>query len=92
LDKYDLIGEGSLYVIQRQISKPFWDEALVYVCYLINKLPSSMIGGPLEVWTEKLLKTMTHYGYLVVQPITILRKTSWVRERGKVCSLVSRKA
>jgi len=37
------------------LSKNFWDEALSYACYLVNRLPSSAIGGktPLEVWSEK---------------------------------------
>ena len=35
--------------------KNFWAEALAYACYLVNRLPSSSIGGktPLEVWSEK---------------------------------------
>jgi len=37
------------------ILKSFWAEALAYTCHLVNKLPSSAIGGktPLEVWSEK---------------------------------------
>ena len=37
------------------ISKSFWAEALAYACHLINRLPSSAIGGktPLKVWSEK---------------------------------------
>ena len=27
------------------ISKYFWAEALAYACYLVNRLPSSAIGG-----------------------------------------------
>ena len=36
------------------LSKNFWAEAL-YACYLVNRLPSSAIGGktPLEVWSKK---------------------------------------
>ncbi|KAE8661311.1 hypothetical protein F3Y22_tig00113726pilonHSYRG00149 [Hibiscus syriacus] len=32
--------------------KEFWAEALVYACYLVNRLPSTTIGGkkPLEKW------------------------------------------
>ena len=37
------------------LSKNFWAEALAYACYLVNRLPSSAIGGetPLEVWSGK---------------------------------------
>ena len=37
------------------LSKNFWAEALAYVCYLVNRLPSFTIGGktPLEVWSGK---------------------------------------
>ena len=37
------------------LSKNFWAEALVYACYLVNRLPSSAIGGktPLKVWSGK---------------------------------------
>ena len=33
------------------LPKNFWAEALAYACYLVNRLPSSAIGGktPLEV-------------------------------------------
>jgi len=27
------------------ISKYFWAKALAYACYLVNRLPSSVIGG-----------------------------------------------
>jgi len=35
--------------------KNFWAKALAYACYLVNKLPSSAIGGKtsLKVWSEK---------------------------------------
>jgi len=38
-----------------ELSKNFWAEVLAYACYLVNRLPSSGIGGktPLEVWSEK---------------------------------------
>ena len=34
------------------LSIPFWAEALTYASYLVNRLPSSAIGGktPMEVW------------------------------------------
>ena len=37
------------------ISKSFWAEILAYTCHLVNRLPSSAIGGktPLEVWSRK---------------------------------------
>jgi len=37
------------------LSKNFWVEALAYACYLVNRLPSSAIGGktPLKLWSEK---------------------------------------
>jgi len=38
-----------------ELPKNFWAEALVYACYLVNRLPSSVIGGktPLKVWSGK---------------------------------------
>ena len=35
------------------LAKNFWAEALAYACYLVNRSPSSAIGGktPLEVWS-----------------------------------------
>jgi len=70
------------------LSKKFCAEALLYACHLITRLPSSSTGGKtsLKVWSKKLLKTMTLFTYLVVQIITMSRKTSWVREIRKVCS------
>jgi len=37
------------------LSKNFWAEALAYTCYLVNRLPSSAIGGKtfLKVWSGK---------------------------------------
>ena len=37
------------------LSKNFWVEALAYACYLVNRLPSSVIGGKthLKVWSGK---------------------------------------
>ena len=37
------------------ISKSFWAETLAYACYLINRLPSSAIGGktPMEAWSKR---------------------------------------
>jgi len=37
------------------LPKNFWAEALVYACYLVNRLPSFAIGGktPLKVWFGK---------------------------------------
>ena len=37
------------------LPKSFWAKALVYACYLVNKLPLSTIGGktPLEVLSGK---------------------------------------
>jgi len=44
-----------VHIIQRRLSKYFWIEALAYVCYLVTRLPSSVIGGktPLEACSEK---------------------------------------
>ena len=38
-----------------KLPKNFWAEALAYACYLVNRLPSSAIGGktPLEAWSGK---------------------------------------
>ena len=35
------------------LGKEFWAEAAVYVCHLINRLPSAVIAGktPIEMWT-----------------------------------------
>jgi len=37
------------------LPKKFWAEALGYACHLVNRLPSSAIGGktPLEAWSGK---------------------------------------
>jgi len=37
------------------LPKSFWAVALAYACYLVNWLPSTVIGGktPLEVLSEK---------------------------------------
>ena len=37
------------------LGKEFWAEALVYACHLVNRLPSTAIGGktPLEKWSGK---------------------------------------
>ena len=37
------------------LSKKIWAETLAYACYLVNRFPSSAIGGktPLEVWSGK---------------------------------------
>jgi len=41
------------------ISKSFWAKALVYACHLVNRLPSSAIGGKaLLEGQEKLFKIM----------------------------------
>jgi len=38
-----------------ELSKNFWAETLAYAYYLVNRLPSSAIGGkpPLKVWSGK---------------------------------------
>ena len=38
-----------------RLGKEFWAEALVYACHLVNRLPSTAIGGkiPLEKWFGK---------------------------------------
>ena len=37
------------------LGKQFWAEAVTYACHLINRLPSTAIGGktPLEKWSGK---------------------------------------
>ena len=48
--------------VAKAVTKPFCiptgDEALTYTCHLVNRLPSSTIGGKtlLEVWLEKVFK------------------------------------
>ena len=39
-----------------RLGKEFWVEAVVYVCHLITRLPSTTIEGrtPMEMWTGKL--------------------------------------
>ena len=41
--------------INAGLSKNFWAEALAYVCYLVNRLPSSVIEGKtlLKIWSKK---------------------------------------
>ena len=36
------------------LDKEFWAQAVVYVCHLINRLPSTAIEGrtPMEIWTS----------------------------------------
>jgi len=69
------------------ISKLFWAKVLAYACHLVNRLPSSAIGGKIlpEFDQKKLLRIMIRYGYFDVQPTIISRKISWTQEREKVC-------
>ncbi|KAE8695371.1 hypothetical protein F3Y22_tig00110718pilonHSYRG00113 [Hibiscus syriacus] len=48
----DISGEGSCMLSNAGLGKEFWAEALVYACHLVNRLPSTAIGGktPLEKW------------------------------------------
>ena len=61
-----------------ELPKKFWAEALAYACHLVNRLPSSAIGGRLhlKLGQEKLLGTMICYGSSDVQPTTMSEKTS----------------
>ena len=61
-----------------ELSKNFWAEALAYARYLVNRLPSSAIGGktPLEVWSEKTAPDYDLLRVLVVQPTIMLKKIS----------------
>ena len=54
-DEHDLAREGLVHVIHAGISKSFLTEVLAYVYYLVNRLPSSAIGGktPVKVWSER---------------------------------------
>ena len=76
-----------------RLSKSFWAEALAYAFHLINMLSSSVIEGktPLKVWSGKVSSDYDLLRLFGYPAITISKKTSWIRERGKVCSLVSRK-
>ena len=44
-----------MHVIQRRHYRILWADALGYAYYLINRLPSSMIGGktPVEDWSGR---------------------------------------
>jgi len=48
-----------------RLSKNFWAEVLAYACYLVNRLPSSMIGGKtsLKVWLGKTTQDYDLFGY-----------------------------
>ena len=52
------------------LSKNFWVKTLAYACYLVNRLPSSVIGGktPLKVRSEKAAQDYDSLRYLGVQP------------------------
>jgi len=74
------------------ISKSFWVETLANTCHLVNRLPSSVIRGktPLEVLPRKVTQdydSLKVFGYL-----TYYHVKEEARERGKECSLDSRKA
>ena len=47
------------------LSKGFWVEVVTYACHLVNRLPSTAIGGKMsfKVWFGKLIND---YGYLHV--------------------------
>ena len=55
------------------LPKKFWAEALGHACHLVNRLPSSAIGGRLllKLGQEKLLGTMICCGFWDVQPTTM---------------------
>ena len=61
-----------------ELPKNFWPEALAYACYLVNRLPSSTIGGktPLEVWSEKADQDYDSLRVFDCPAITMLKKTS----------------
>ena len=82
-----LLEKVSCALSNTGISKSFRAEALAYACYLVNRLPSSAIGGKL-LWKfdwEEMLRIMTHSGYLVVWSIITSKKTSYTRGREKKC-------
>jgi len=57
------------------LSKYFWAKALTYATHLINRLPSSAIGGKtlMEMW---LGKTTTNYDMLRVFECTVYYRVS----------------
>ena len=77
-----------MYVIQYRLSKKFWDETLVYVFYLFNRLPSSVIGGKtlLEVWSGKVAQD--YYSLRVFGCLTYyyVKKVYLDPRAKKVCS------
>ena len=59
------------------LPKSFWAEALAYACYLVNRLPSSAIGGktPLEIWPEKAAQDYNSLRVFGCPAYIILKKT-----------------
>ena len=47
------------------LGKEFWAEAITYACHLINRLPSTAIGGktPFEKWHGKHAEDYDLYMY-----------------------------
>ena len=50
-----------------RLLKSFWVEILAYACHLVNRLPSSAIGGKtlLKVWSEKVTQDYNSRRYLL---------------------------
>ena len=82
-----LLEKARCMLSNASISKKIWAEALVYACYLVNRLLFA-IGGKtsLKAWSRKMA---LDYNLLLVfgcRPIVISRKTNWIQERRKVSS------
>ena len=58
-----LLEKVRCMLAQSGLRKSFWTEAINYACHLVNRLPSTAIGGktPIKVWTGKLA---VDYDYL----------------------------
>ena len=69
------------------LDKSYWAEALTYERHLLNRLPTTVIGGktPLDVWSGRAARDHGSYGYLVIQPTLMSRKTCWTLVRIRWC-------
>ena len=69
------------------ISKSFWAEALTFACNLVNKFPSSAMGGKisLEVWSGRVAQDYDSLPAFGVLAYYHVKEDKMAREREKVC-------